>query len=101
MSALASVEDKIESGAASLSHSFISIIIGAFALTSALTWNDSIKNALELWFPTPDDQRYKVINNLKIAVALTLITVLLVWTTGKLNKGKGISIPLANYYGLG
>jgi uncharacterized membrane protein len=61
-------------------ENFITLIISALGLVSALSWNDAIKSAISTLFPTASDLIYKFY----VAVAVTIIAVLITYFLSKI-----------------
>jgi hypothetical protein len=56
-------------------ENFITLIISAFGLVSALSWNDAIKSAIATLFPDNSGLVYKFY----VALAVTIIAVLMTY----------------------
>jgi cytoskeletal protein RodZ len=56
-------------------ENFITLIISALGLVSALSWNDAIKSAINTLFPTASDLIYKFY----VAVVVTIISVVITY----------------------
>lgn len=89
---------KIGSGAAYVTHSFAAVIIGSFSFITALSWNAAIQNTIQERFPTPRDGAKKAAYSVYYAVGITLLTLVLLYLSSKMNRGKGLHVPMENFY---
>lgn len=65
-------------------ENFITLIISALGLVSALSWNDAIKSAINTLFPAASDLIYKFY----VAVIVTIISIVITYFISRLNQRK-------------
>ncbi len=65
-------------------ENFITLIVSAFGLVSALSWNDAIKSAIKTMFPEGSDLVYKFF----VAVAVTIIAVLMTYFLSRVKQKR-------------
>ncbi|MFH1473872.1 MAG: DUF5654 family protein [Candidatus Aenigmatarchaeota archaeon] len=65
-------------------ENFITLIVSAFGLVSALSWNDAIKSAIATLFPNSSDLVYKFY----VAVAVTIIAVLMTYFLSRVKQKR-------------
>ncbi len=63
---------------------FITLIISALGLVSALSWNDAIKSAINTLFPSNSDLIYKFY----VAVIVTIISVVITYFLSRIKPNK-------------
>jgi putative flippase GtrA len=68
-----------------LLETFAALITAAFGLVAALAWNETIKAAIALVFPSGDD----LMGNLIYAIIVTVLAVIMTfWISRALGKAK-------------
>ena len=63
-------------------ENFITLIISALGLVSALSWNDAIKSAINTLFPTASDLIYKFY----VAIVVTIIAVVITYFLSRIKS---------------
>ncbi len=63
-------------------ENFITLIVSALGLVSALSWNDAIKSAINTLFPSNSDLIYKFY----VAIAVTIIAVIITYFLSRIRR---------------
>lgn len=73
-------------------------VIGAVALTTALSWNTAVRHCIDTYFPQPNSE---IIMNIIYALVMTMFLILLIQylpdTSSEMFKAGGLNRPDSNH----